>query len=259
MIDLRGPMSKKGPGLVVLELFSGIMATTEALVRCGVKVRKVSAREIESKSQEVAERRLTTLSTIWPEQLGREAIHGAHSHLLQDIQVITHRHIDHMEKPDLVVVGFPCQGFSMVSGTPKGLRDPRTALFQEALRVIQLIWRIHGPCGYLFENLNASDHPAEVRREYCDVVQAVLGKGFVFDAVDVGSYAHRNWCWLTNLVRMLCIGTTILSRTTTMEAEVRTIIGERGQDRLTRPGLKGKLSLLVSSRSFCSIYYVLGN
>jgi hypothetical protein len=129
MIDLRGPLSKKGPGLVVLELFSGIMATTEALVRCGVKVRKVYACEIESKTREVAQRRLTTLSTIRPEQLSREAIHGAHSHLPQDIRLITRRHIEQMEKPDLVVVGFPCQGFSMASDTPKGLRDPRTALF----------------------------------------------------------------------------------------------------------------------------------
>jgi hypothetical protein len=81
MIDLRGPLSKTGPGLVVLELFSGIMATIAALVRCGVKVRKVYACEIESKTREVAQRRLTTLSTIRPEQLSREAIHGAHSHL----------------------------------------------------------------------------------------------------------------------------------------------------------------------------------
>jgi hypothetical protein len=184
MIDFCGPLSKKGPGLAVLELFSGIMATTEALVRCGVKVRKVYACEIESKTREVAQRRLITLSTIRPEQLSREAVHGADSHLCQDIQLITRRHIEQMEKPDLVVVGFPCQGFSMASDTPKSLRDPRTALFQEALRVIHLIWKIHGPCGYLFENLDASDHPvAEVRREYCDVVQAVLGKGFVFDAV----------------------------------------------------------------------------
>jgi hypothetical protein len=177
MIDLRGPLSKTGPGLVVLELFSGIMATTEALVRCGVKVRKVYACEIESKTREVAQHRLTTLFTIRPEQLSREAIHGAHSHLPQDIRLITRHHIEQMEKPDLVVAGFPCQGFSMASDTPKGLRDPRTALFQKALRVIHLIWRIHGPCGYLFENLDASDHPvAEIRREYCDVVQAVLGK-----------------------------------------------------------------------------------
>jgi site-specific DNA-cytosine methylase len=81
MIDLRGPLSKKGPGLVVLELFSGIMATTEALVRCGVKVRKVYACEIESKTREVAQRRLTTLFTIRPEHLSREAIHGAHTYL----------------------------------------------------------------------------------------------------------------------------------------------------------------------------------
>jgi hypothetical protein len=149
----------------------------------------------------VAERRLTTLFTIRPEQLSREAIHGAHNHLPQDIRLITRRHIEQMEKPDLVVVGFPCQGFSMASDTPKGLRDPRTALFQEALRIIHLVWRIHGSCGYLFENLDASDHPvAEARREYCNVVQAVLGKGFVFDAVAVNSYAHRNRRWWTNLV-----------------------------------------------------------
>jgi hypothetical protein len=107
MIDLHGPLSKTGPGLVVLELFSGIMATTEALVRCGVKVRKVYACEIESKTREVAQHRLTTLSTIRPEQLSREAIHGAHSHLPQDIQLITRRHSEQMEKPNLVVAGFP--------------------------------------------------------------------------------------------------------------------------------------------------------
>jgi site-specific DNA-cytosine methylase len=116
----------------------------------------------------VAQRRLTTLSTIRPEQLSQEAIHGAHSHLPQDIRLITRRNTEQLEKPDLVVVGFPCQGFSMASDTPKGLQDPRTALFQEALRVLHLIWRIHGPCGYLFENLDAMDHPvAEVRRKYC--------------------------------------------------------------------------------------------
>jgi hypothetical protein len=167
MIDLRGPLSKKGPGLVVLELFFGIMATTEALVRCGAKVRKVYACEIEFRTREVAQRRLTTLSTIRPEQLRREAIHGTHIHLPQDIQVITRCHVEQMEKPNLVVVGLPCQGFLMASDTPKGLRDPRTALFQEALRVIHLIWRIHGPCGYLFQNLDASDHHVtKVRR--CD-------------------------------------------------------------------------------------------
>jgi hypothetical protein len=31
LLDLRGPLAKNGPGLVVVELFSGIMAATEAL------------------------------------------------------------------------------------------------------------------------------------------------------------------------------------------------------------------------------------
>jgi hypothetical protein len=41
--------------------------------------------------------------------------------------------------------------------------------------------------------VDAIDHPdGEVRREYTKVIQAVLGKGFTFDAVAVGSYAHQN-------------------------------------------------------------------
>jgi hypothetical protein len=49
--------------------------------------------------------------------------------------------------------------------------------------------------------VDAIDHPnGEVRREYTKVVQAVLGKGFTFDAGAVGSYAHRNRRWWTNLV-----------------------------------------------------------
>jgi hypothetical protein len=124
MIDLRGPLSKTGPGLVILELFSGIMATTEASALWRKCAQGLCHCEIESKTREVAQRRLTTLSTIRSEQLSREAIHGAHSHLPQDIRLITRRHIEQMEKPDLVVVGFPCQGFLMASDTPKGLRDP---------------------------------------------------------------------------------------------------------------------------------------
>jgi hypothetical protein len=49
--------------------------------------------------------------------------------------------------------------------------------------------------------VDAIDHPnGEVQREYTEVVQAVLGKGFTFDAVAVGFYAHRNRRWWTNLV-----------------------------------------------------------
>jgi site-specific DNA-cytosine methylase len=159
MLDLRGPLAKNGLGLVVVELFFGIMAATEALVRDGIKIQHVYACENEAKSRAVAEERLKVLSAIRPEQLSDEAFAECHAFLPQDIKKITRQHIEDMPKPDLVVVGFPCQGFLRASDAPKGLRDPRTKLFEEALRVLQLIWCIHGPCGYLFENVDAIDHP----------------------------------------------------------------------------------------------------
>ncbi|GAQ80425.1 hypothetical protein KFL_000540020 [Klebsormidium nitens] len=144
LIDKRAVLDVAGPGLVVIELFTGVMATTEALVRSGLKVRKVYACELDKKAQ---------------------------------------------------------KGFSRAASEAKGLRDPRTKLFTEAIRVVHTVTSVHGPCAYLFENVDASDHPqADVRDEFNDVVKGVLGPGFAFDAVAAGSLAHRNRRWWTNLV-----------------------------------------------------------
>jgi hypothetical protein len=43
MVDKRTPMSNTSTGMVVVELFPGLMATTEALLRQGVKILKVYA------------------------------------------------------------------------------------------------------------------------------------------------------------------------------------------------------------------------
>lgn len=45
-------------------------------------------------------------------------------------------HVLAVEKPDLVVAGFPYQGFSRASGQARGLANPRTHQFTEALRVM---------------------------------------------------------------------------------------------------------------------------
>ena len=108
-----------------------------------------------------------------------------------------------LERPDLVVAGFPCQGFSRAADYSLGLRDMRTVLSEEAVRIVHLINEIWPGklCAYLFENVDASDHPQhDVRDEFNNVVKGVLGHGFAFDAVAVGSYAHRLRRWWTNLV-----------------------------------------------------------
>jgi site-specific DNA-cytosine methylase len=108
------------------------------------------------------------------------------------VELIENSHVLAMEKPDLIVAGFPCQGFSRASGQTRGLADPRTHLITEALRVIYLIHRRHGHCGWLIENVDATDHPIEsVRRDFNEVVKRLLGEGAAYDAISVGSYAHR--------------------------------------------------------------------
>ncbi|GAQ93235.1 hypothetical protein KFL_013780020, partial [Klebsormidium nitens] len=201
LIDRRAVLDVSGPGLVVIELFSGLMATTEALVRSGLKVRKVYACELDKSAQKVAEFRLGKLHEMFPELLSTEAFLNVHGALPDNIQDVTRAHIEHLERPDLIVAGFPCQGFSKAGSNPKGLRDPRTKLFTEAIRVVHTVTSVHGPCAYLFENVDASDHPqADVRDEFNDVVKGILGPGFAFDAVAAGSLAHRNRRWWTNMI-----------------------------------------------------------
>jgi hypothetical protein len=51
------------------------------------------------------------------------------------------------------------------------------------------------------ENVDASDHRnALVWDEYNQVVKGILGEGYAFDAVAVGSYAHRFRQFWTNLI-----------------------------------------------------------
>jgi site-specific DNA-cytosine methylase len=53
----------------VVELCAGIMASTEALIRSGVKIAKLHACEIDPKARSVALTRLEVLSKIWPDRL----------------------------------------------------------------------------------------------------------------------------------------------------------------------------------------------
>jgi hypothetical protein len=102
------------------------------------------------------------------------------------------------------VANFPGKGFSHTSKKAfLGLRDARTLRdLEEAVRVIHLINSLWPgkPCAYLFEIVNATHHPQEdVRDEFNNVVKRILGPGFTFDHVAVGSDAHRARCLWTNL------------------------------------------------------------
>jgi hypothetical protein len=59
------------------------------------------------------------------------------------------------------------------------------------VNIIHEIIYEYGNCGWIIENVDASDHRNSlVREEFNQVVKGVLGTGYAFDAVAVGSYAH---------------------------------------------------------------------
>jgi hypothetical protein len=120
LVDKRHVLSTASLGMVVVELCSGLGATTEALLRQGVKIRKVYACENDEKMRFINEERLATFCKVYSKQISENAVIDAHTHLPHDIRRITRSHAATMERPNLVVVGFPCQGFSRASGNCNG-------------------------------------------------------------------------------------------------------------------------------------------
>ena len=199
IVDISALVSN--PGLVVVELCGGLLAATEALVRSGVKIQQLHVCEIDSQARRVALARLKTLSKIFPELLASSAFDRCFCALPQDIRMISRDQVRNLGNVDLLVCGFPCQGFSRAARRASGLRDARTALFLDMVRVIQQITSENGDCGWVIENVDASDHPDfQVQSEFNEVVKGVLGEGLAFDAVSVGSYAHRYRRFWTNLI-----------------------------------------------------------
>lgn len=69
------------------------------------------------------------------------------------------------------------------------------------VHLIHQITQTNGNCGWVIENVDASDHPdLKVCEEFNQVVKRILGEGFAFDAVVVGSYARRFRRFCTNLI-----------------------------------------------------------
>jgi hypothetical protein len=109
-----------------------------------------------------------------------------------------------MDRPDLVVASLPGKGFSYTSGkASQGLRDARTLRdLEEAVRIIHLINSLWpgSPCAYLFETVDATNHPQEdVRDDFNHVVKRILGPGVSFDPQAVSSDAYRTRRLWTNL------------------------------------------------------------
>lgn len=128
--------------LNVLSLFDGIATAYAAIKLCGWRVDNYFACEIDKYALRVA---MSNYPAII--QLG-------------DIRKLDTKKLPHI---DWVIAGSPCQGFSKV-GLGKNFSDPRSQLFFEFLRILQMV----KPTFFVLENV-------VMAKPYQEIISRALG------------------------------------------------------------------------------------
>jgi hypothetical protein len=96
MVNKRTLMSDTSTSMVVVELFLGLMTTTEALLRQGVRIQKVYACKGDATLRPIAAQRLALLHTTYPEQLSEDAIRLQSDAIQLPLTLAATRHPDNM-------------------------------------------------------------------------------------------------------------------------------------------------------------------
>ena len=129
-------------GIIVLSLFDGMSCGRIAFDRAGIKVKKYYASEIDKYAQIVSEKNYPDIVRLGDITKWREW---------------------KIEKPDMIIGGSPCQGFSFAG---KGLNfdDPRSKLFFTFADIL----KHYKPQYFLLENVR-------MKKEYQKVISDCLG------------------------------------------------------------------------------------
>jgi len=128
--------------MIILSLFDGISGAQLALKRAGIKIDKYYASEIDKYAIQITQKNFP--NTI---QLGD----------------ITKWHEWNIEKPDLIIGGSPCQGFSF-AGKQLNFNDDRSKLFFTFVDIL----KHYKPKYFLLENV-------KMKKEYQYVISDLLG------------------------------------------------------------------------------------
>ena len=129
--------------MTVLSLFDGMSCGQIAFERAGIPVEKYYASEID-----------------------KYAIRITQSNYPDTIQLgsITDWQSWNIEKPDIIIAGSPCQGFSF-AGKQLNFNDPRSALFFTFVEIL----KHYKPKYFLLENVI-------MKKEHNDVISGILGE-----------------------------------------------------------------------------------
>jgi DNA-cytosine methyltransferase len=157
---------KHTEGLTVWSLFDGMSCGRIALDRAGIPVREYIASEIDRYAIQISQKNYPDI-----EHVG-------------DVQQFNP---DLYPKPDLLLAGSPCQGFSF-AGKRLNFDDPRSKLFWEFVRVL----RSASPRFFLLENV-------QMKKESMDVISQELGVEPITINSNLVSAQNRKRLYWTNI------------------------------------------------------------
>lgn len=153
-------------GLTVWSLFDGMSCGRIALDRAGIPVRQYIASEIDKYAIQISKKNYPDI-----EHVG-------------DVLAFDP---DQYPKPDLLLAGSPCQGFSF-AGKRLNFDDPRSKLFFEFVRVL----RSASPRFFLLENV-------QMKQECIDVISSELGVQPITINSSLVSAQNRKRLYWTNI------------------------------------------------------------
>lgn len=152
--------------MIVLALFDGMACGLEALKRAGIPVTKYYASEIDKYAIQIAKKN--------------------HPEIIHIGDVNKWREWD-IEKPDLIIGGSPCQGFSF-AGKQLAFDDPRSKLFFVMMDIINH----HKPTYRLLENVKMKKECLDVISMYMQVPPMFINSSLV-SAQNRERYYWFNW------------------------------------------------------------------
>jgi len=193
-------------GLALLELFGGLCAGLEMVLRNGLRVQHYQYVDRAFACREVAVLRLRELHSKYPHLLSMHAISTAFS-LPQDVRSIGQSHVAtmvaHAPKVQwLVVAGWECQDLSP-AGSGRGLGGPRSRVYFDMCAVLAWLQSSLPPqyMTYILENTGMQYNPGKPRtHDDFNLICQTWGTPMCIDAARLGSYAHRLRNFWSNIV-----------------------------------------------------------
>ena len=193
-------------GVTVMELFGGMAAGLEMLLRNGVRVAQYYYCDHNAAARSVALHRLEALTRAYPDHLPTEAWLDAFTTFPQDVWAITFEQCRHYAADCcqwVIIGGFECQDLSP-AGAGAGLKGSRSITFYPLLNILGWLQQLQParPPLYVIENtyMQGDKATTEVQKAFNTICNSI-GRPVLLDAAQTGSHAHRLRNYWTNLAQ----------------------------------------------------------